>query len=149
MAAMRLADARIWEAAQGRPTKPAAAWVTTCTALLVLATVAACGGEAPVIGEPPECQSTPPTWARDIGPIAERLCVGCHSEMLVGAQRDGAPAGMDYDRFELFADRAALSAFVDAITSGRQPPPGMNPPLASTSEERGLVSLWRTCGFKP
>lgn len=108
--------------------------------------VVACGESAPIIETPPECE-VPPTYTRDIAPIVERACVRCHSEAAVGAARNGAPEGMDYDRYASFPDRPAMAAFVDAITSGRQPPPNLVPPVATTADERGLVSAWRTCGY--
>ncbi len=119
--------------------------------LLLLATAGtvggvACGGSEPVIEPPPECD-VPPTYAQDVAPIVERACIRCHSEMITGPARNGAPEGLDYDRFALFPDRAAMAAFVDAITSGRQPPPTLSPPLPTTADERALVSAWRTCGY--
>lgn len=104
------------------------------------------GTEPPVI--PPECED-PPTFAVDVAPIIERTCLRCHSEELAGIFRNNAPVGMDYDRLELFPDEAAKSAFVDAITSGRQPPPGADPPSPTTEEERITASAWKTCGYLP
>lgn len=111
--------------------------------LAALLLVAACGGEDPST-IPPQCM-TPPTFARDIAPIVERVCIRCHDEAKVNQAREGAPVGMNFNRYELITDKAA---FADAITSGRQPPrDAMPPPESVTMEERGTVGTWRTCGY--
>lgn len=115
-------------------------------AALAVTALAACGGgEEP---EPlPECE-TPPSFSRDLRPgVVELRCLSCHSETRTGALRSGAPEGMNFDRLELFAD--ARSQFVDSITSGRQPPPAIEPPNPVTEEERALVARWRLCGYAP
>ncbi|MCC7386766.1 MAG: hypothetical protein IT384_33330 [Deltaproteobacteria bacterium] len=116
-----------------------------CSVLLgVLALLVSCGKEeAPL----PGCE-TPPSFSAELRPgVVANKCLPCHSETKVGADRRGAPADLNFDRLELFAARQA--DFVDAITSGREPPSQLAPELAVLVEERDLVDRWRICGYSP
>lgn len=62
-----------------------------------------------------------------------------------GAARNGAPVDLNFDTYELTEPH--LPEFADPISSGREPPMGLDPPLITTAEERELVSKWRMCGF--
>ncbi|MBI2375010.1 MAG: hypothetical protein HYV07_13520 [Deltaproteobacteria bacterium] len=98
--------------------------------------------------DPVEDQCTnAPTYSADLLPgVVTRACLSCHSETKVGrVARQSAPDGMDFDRFELVTEPGGLA---DSITSGRMPPPSLDPPNPTTMEEREQVSLWRKCGFR-
>ncbi len=111
--------------------------------IAVLLAVLGCGGGANV-----DFCTDAPTFSRDIRPtIVEEKCIQCHSSSLVGSARAGAPADLNFDTFE--STQASLEVFADAISSGREPPMGLNPPILTTAEERDRVSKWRMCGFKP
>lgn len=110
-----------------------------------LAWASACGSD-PVDPVPPECKP-PPGYAVDIEPLVARACRGCHSAELSGPARRGAPVGLDYDTAADLATPERRSAFIDAITSGRQPPPTLDPPIEVTADERAQVSAWRLCGY--
>jgi hypothetical protein len=91
--------------------------------------------------------SDAPTFTNQIRPtIVEEKCIQCHSEGLVGAARNGAPPDFNFDTYE--STEPVLREFADAISSGREPPMGLDPPLATTPAERDLVSKWRMCGFE-
>ncbi|MBI4821668.1 MAG: hypothetical protein HY791_35735 [Deltaproteobacteria bacterium] len=108
-----------------------------------LVALAACGTADPVADPCAE----PPTFAQDIRPgVVERTCISCHTETKQGIVRQGATTGLDYDRYELITD---LPGFADSITSGRMPPPTLDPANPTSDVERAQVALWRKCGFKP
>lgn len=46
--------------------------------------------------EEADCSETAPTWA-EVGPIFETHCTHCHNSALSGGDRNGAPAGFNYD----------------------------------------------------
>jgi len=117
--------------------------VASFLALGLGALIAACGTEVP--GPLPQCV-TSPTYAKDIKALSDRACVRCHDQDKVNMARQGAPLGLDFNTFELIADK---SKFADAITSGREPPMNTMPAIEITAEERALVSNWRICGYLP
>jgi uncharacterized membrane protein len=91
------------------------------------------------------CASAP-TFDRDIRPsLVEDKCINCHTTAKTGPERRGAPPDLNFDTYDTTLPN--VDAFADAITSGRQPPPNLEPPLSTTAEERDLVSVWRQCGF--
>ena len=102
----------------------------------------ACGQDLPA-----DFCTDAPTFTNEIRPtIVEEKCIQCHSEGLQGAARNGAPAELNFDTFD--STEPYLAQFADAISSGREPPMGLDPPLVTTAEERDLVSKWRMCGFE-
>jgi uncharacterized membrane protein len=111
-----------------------------CFAVLAAA-AAGCEGGGPI-----DTCAMAPTFTNDIRPtIIEVKCIGCHSAALQGSARNGAPDGLDFDTYE--STEPNIRAFADSISSGREPPMGLTPPLATTAEERDLVIDWRTCGY--
>lgn len=121
-----------------------AAWWGGAIALLCL--VSACGTE-PL--PPDECADAP-SFAKNILPgVVTRTCLSCHSASKVGADRHLAPEDLNYDSFASLTSTAVRSAFADAITSGRMPPPTLTPPVTTTAEEKTLVDRWRYCGYQP
>lgn len=112
-------------------------------AAALLLSMSACAGTE----VPDEC-ADPPGFAEDVRPvIVQPKCSQCHSESLMGGLRNGAPEGLNFDRLDQFADRK--NEFVEAITSGREPPPTLDPPIEMTALERDLADRWRFCGFLP
>lgn len=120
--------------------------LSTGLALALAFTVLGGCGSDPVEPVPPECKP-PPGYAADIEPLVARACRGCHSSELSGPARRGAPVGLDYDSAADLATPERRAAFIDAITSGRQPPPTLEPPIEVTADERAQVSAWRLCGY--
>lgn len=122
-----------------RGRRPTSHLVASALAASALAALCACGSTA----APDTCVDAP-TYARDVAPIVAEKCLSCHSSALAGPQRRGAPDGVDLDDWTLVEPRQA--AVADAITSGREPPFGVEP--AVTAEERALVKEWRDCAFR-
>ncbi len=102
--------------------------------------LAACGST-----EMPDPCRNAPTWGDDIQPIVERTCLTCHSSMLQGIAREGAPEGLDFDEYP--TGTSTLAALADALTSGRMPPPD-DIRFETTADERLLTNDWRRCDFK-
>jgi uncharacterized membrane protein len=107
-------------------------------AAALIALAFACGSDKPA-----PC-SAPPTFTRDVFPIVQMKCLPCHSSTKTGESRMGAPPGLDFDTYD--ATMPNQARFADAITSGLEPPMSV-PQLATTAEERDLVSDWRRCSY--
>jgi uncharacterized membrane protein len=75
------------------------------------------------------------TYTEHIRPLLEASCTGCHASTLHGANRNGAPTGVD---FETYA-RAAQSAERGnaRIQAGSMPPSG-----GVGSNDRALFQKW-------
>ncbi|MCB9646322.1 MAG: hypothetical protein H6730_06945 [Deltaproteobacteria bacterium] len=101
--------------------------------------LAACGGEP---ADP--CESGP-TFTNTVKEISDAKCLSCHSKDAEGANRAGAPVGMDFDDYASI--QPILSDFADALTSGRMPPMGAPGISGTTPAERTLVNDWRVCGY--
>jgi len=91
--------------------------------------------------DPGDCERDPPvSWDNYAHGFVTRYCTSCHSSQLAGADRSGAPAGLDLD------SEAAVRAYGGAIranTLGDDPsmPPGGGPDAAELS----LLDEWLTC----
>ena len=75
-------------------------------------------------------------------------CLGCHSEKLSSAARNGAPADHNFDTY---ADVDLIRKHIDQMagsgpssTNTKMPP--MNAPKKPTMEERQKLSEWIACG---
>jgi uncharacterized membrane protein len=75
------------------------------------------------------------TYTTDIKPILDRSCIGCHATTVSGADREGAPIGVDYDTYELA--KATATEANDRIQAGTMP---VAAPLAD--EEKNLFDHW-------
>ena len=119
--------------------------------LVLLALLAACGAEddsgssgGEETGLPAELGScadgTALTWT-EAGPIFGQRCAGCHSSALAGADRQGAPAPINYDTPE----DAVVNAFVTwgSISSGAMPLPDA---AALPAAEAAEIWEWLSCG---
>jgi uncharacterized membrane protein len=76
-----------------------------------------------------------------IKPILDTYCIECHSSELSGADRDGAPQGIDFDTYE--GAVANAQAGNNEIQSGGMPPSGDG----LTAEEKRLFQLWLDTGL--
>ena len=113
-------------------------------ALLLSLALVACGASEP----PPNKCEIPPSYEKDLRPeLVEAKCIQCHSENLSGLARGGAPEELNFDRYDLL--ESVRREFVDAITSGREPPRSAGVELEVNEEERALVVLWQSCGYLP
>lgn len=115
--------------------------VRSLVILGLLAAGAACGG-----GSDPDPCLDAPTYTNKIGPLVEMKCLGCHKEELLGMMRNGAPDNLNFDNYALAMPH--FEQMVSEISSGREPPPTLDPPIVVTQEERELVRDWRDCGYR-
>lgn len=70
-------------------------------------------------------------------------CTICHSSMLSGADRKGAPDGYDYDTYE--SAKAEAAEIAEEVDEGKMPlPPGM-----LTAEQKDQLVRWAACGTPP
>lgn len=107
-------------------------------AALALGTAACDGGghvhELPEI----DCAAvTPPTFA-NVNLLAN--CTNCHTSTFTGADRFGAPAGVNYDTYEVAVDNAEHGAA--AVYTGFMPPPGGD----VTEQDKQDFYAWALCG---
>ncbi len=88
----------------------------------------------------------PPTWDDFGRPFVEQYCNRCHAAAVVGAARESAPVGVDFDTVE--GVRASAEQIDLAAGMGPQahndamPPDGATP----THEERMRLAEWLACG---
>ena len=104
---------------------------------------AACGGPATF-----DCPDSPATFEANIQPLVARSCLPCHSESVVGANRQSAPREANYDSFDQVA--ASSKDMSDRINGrgNRMPPLSSSTPKLSTEEARLFVE-WTACGKLP
>ncbi len=67
-------------------------------------------------------------------------CTGCHATTLEGADRNGAPAGIDFDTYAAASQNAEHG--LDEVEEGAMPPSGS----VSDEEIQGLKD-WINCGM--
>lgn len=94
---------------------------------------------------PPESTLTYENFGRG---FMESYCLRCHSRVLTGTGRRGAPVGMDFDTLERvrsysFDIDAAAGASV-AVENTQMPPDTPRP----TAEERRRLGEWLACGAR-
>lgn len=106
-----------------KPTVGCALW-TSLAALSFSASMLACGEKLdPVQIGDGRCELVDPVvWEGALDAVFATHCAGCHAEIVVGVDRRGAPAGVDFGRYE------AAAAHVDRafarMSDGSMPPPG-------------------------
>lgn len=106
--------------------------------------------QAPLFGAPTGATCPPDstlTYATFAAPFMQRYCTRCHSSVLVGAQRHGAPSLHDFDTRDgiaAFPDHvdATAAAGPDAINTA-MPPDAPRPSL----DERRQLGAWLACGM--
>jgi hypothetical protein len=91
------------------------------------------GGDGGVDGEV--------TYGNQIGPLLEANCVPCHDSAKSGAERNGAPLGVDFDNYT-DAKNSALGANT-RIQAGTMPPTG-----APSTGDKALFQAWVDQGMK-
>ncbi|HCH62581.1 MAG: hypothetical protein CL927_18585 [Deltaproteobacteria bacterium] len=119
---------------------------TWAAAAVASAAVAACGGNkadsAAVDG--PECRDNPPLdWDNFGKGHMDKHCNGCHSVLIPEYQRQGAPAGVDFNTYgDVLAWRERIVARgTRAVLDEPTMPPGGGP----SDEELSNVLEWLDC----
>jgi len=87
----------------------------------------------------PICETA--TWDIAAEPMLRSWCTPCHSSTLEGADRSGAPEGMDFDTWENARPFAELIKSVAVPDDATMPPEGK-----VDEEERVWLGLWVDCG---
>lgn len=102
----------------------------------VLVVLCACGAKInPVhVGDVP-VQAGLTTYCRDVKPVLDTWCGGCHAASLGGAARHGAPAGVDFDTYA--GASASATAVRMRIGNGTMPPGGGVP-----ASDLGVIVGW-------
>ncbi len=109
----------------------------------LFATLFACGDDP---GEVDGRCLEAPTYTNDIRNIVDARCLSCHSEMLLGTMRNGAPDMINFDSYEIGMPH--FEAMVREVVAGREPPSSEMMMNALSQEERTLISDWQLCGFR-
>lgn len=113
--------------------------------LATLALVVGCdeGTSGPL--RPDAATGDAPTYYRDVAPLVQRECAGCHLE--------GGIAPFTLEDYESVRERADI--IIDAVESGLMPPWMADPSCRSFEHERGLTSderavfrRWRDTGMQ-
>ena len=82
------------------------------------------------------------TYGEHAGPLLDEHCTSCHAGTLHGAERNGAPEGVDFDTYEAAVESAAAAA--ERIRAGTMPPAG-----GLESCQRELFDAWVDGGVPP
>ncbi len=72
-------------------------------------------------------------------------CLACHASNLVGVQRNGAPAGLNWDVYETSKDRGNR-IIVRAVQQMSMPPSFSSVP-ALNQEQKNALTAWQQAGF--
>lgn len=80
-------------------------------------------------------------------PFLGAYCTRCHSSTLTGAERNGAPPGLDWDRMDVVRANAAemneqAGANADGSVNVEMPPSDPRP----SDDERRRLAEWLACG---
>jgi uncharacterized membrane protein len=86
--------------------------------------------------------ASPPTYA-DLDQGILTICRTCHSATVTGADRHDAPAGIDFDTYEQFANAGDTAAYL--VRYGIMPPQDVQGPTEAQKQE---LYDWVTCGKK-
>jgi len=93
------------------------------------------------------CESTldqPVTYTADIAPMFEAKCNYCHNHEKTGAEREGAPLGVDYTTYT--ASVANAQGALDEIVAGEMPPLCEACPSVPNAEQANLLCNWMKQG---
>ena len=93
----------------------------------------ACGGEEAPLGD---CPSGAQQQASSGAFILFGTCAGCHSSQLEGADRQGAPPGMDFDDTDIIRDMA--EDIYRTAVEGTMPPPSSDVPMLNAEQVEAL-----------
>ncbi|MBI5507902.1 MAG: hypothetical protein HY903_04005 [Deltaproteobacteria bacterium] len=107
----------------------------------LVAAMPGCGEKQDPAPSPGECDVTNAvSYAGDIRPLFESYCLPCHSA--TAADRQGAPAGLNFDTYAEASANAALANSV--IQPGLMPPDFLG--RAPTDGERCRFQAWVDAG---
>ncbi len=122
---------------------------------LMLLGLATCGGDdgssdsdgvSPVATADTGPQDCPPgslvTWQTFGSGFIDTWCTTCHSKILTGDARYGAPEGLDFNTYDQVA--ASQDRIVEQAALGEPPP--MPPAGGTTDAERDRLVEWVACG---
>ena len=94
--------------------------------------------------ERPPCLTEPPlTWETFGQKTLQHYCKGCHSDLIEGDERAGAPVGVNFNTWDdtvLWADRI----LVRVVEDGGMPPSG-----GMSDDERAQMEEWLYCELLP
>jgi uncharacterized membrane protein len=109
--------------------------------MLMVFTVASCGEKQdPFSGDSGVNEDV--TYTKEIKPILDTNCTGCHASDKQGADRNGAPVGINFDTY---ADAKANATRANSrIQAGTMPPGGS----ALSVEDKAFFQTWLDKGLK-
>ena len=84
------------------------------------------------------------TYTQVLDQIFQPRCLGCHSSNLVGAARNGAPVGVDYNTFANATSGTNETRANVRIQAGTMPPGG-----GLSGSLMTLMQAWANGGFDP
>lgn len=117
-------------------------------ALLAVGSAVGCGdsgdvsfGNAPAV----DCDSVTPKGFAALKPVFDK-CTTCHSVNVMGAAREAAPIGTDYD--DLAGAKEEYANIANRVyDTGTPMPPAGKPVL--TDAEKADLNAWAQCGTPP
>jgi len=80
------------------------------------------------------------TYSEHVAPILDGHCIGCHSGYLEGADRNGAPPGVDFDTYEAAVESGDAANV--RIQAGSMPPSG-----SLSAGDKAIFQAWVDEGF--
>jgi len=80
------------------------------------------------------------TYTEHVAPILDASCISCHAGHLEGADRNGAPVGVNFDTYEAAVESG--DAANTRIQAGSMPPSG---PLSD--DDKAIFQHWVDEGF--
>lgn len=110
--------------------------VTIVAVITFVSLLLSCGTKNdPVESLPQDGLPDTVTYTQHIRPLLETNCTGCHASTLQGANRNGAPTGVDFDTYANAAQSAERGNV--RIQAGSMPPTG-----GIDSYDRALFQKW-------
>ena len=97
--------------------------------------VCACGEKQDPVSDELEYVDGGVTYTEDIQQILDINCIGCHATYRTGAERNGAPIGVDFNNHDVASESAEGAN--TRIQSGNMPVGG-----TLTDEEKSLFQEW-------
>lgn len=76
-------------------------------------------------------------WA-EVSVLFDEHCISCHSTSLTGADRQNAPAGYDYDTYDVAIEHPTMSW--TEVKLGHMPPSG-----ALSDADKETIRAWYAC----
>ena len=118
---------------------PVRSMLVASTIALLTMGATACGGGSELGECPPGSTQQQNTGAQ----IVFTTCVGCHSSRFTGADRFGAPVGMDFDDIEIVRDLA--DDVYRTAAEGSMPPPNQNVSSLNDAQVEA-IRVYLACG---